>query len=58
MDVDTFKNMQKIFTNISEEETFTCQNCNEEKSIEEKGTSELAMNDCICEECMQQSYGR
>jgi hypothetical protein len=57
MDVDTFEKIIK--QSIPMEETFICQNCNEEKSIEEKGTSELAMNDCICEECMEvNDYGK
>lgn len=57
MDVDTFEKIIKQSMPI--EETFVCQNCNEEKSIEEKGTSELAMNDCICEECMEvNDYGK
>jgi hypothetical protein len=35
---------------------FICNNCNEVCS--EKGTSELALQDCICEECMKNGYGQ
>lgn len=42
----------------NEEETFECQNCHEILPIEEMGTSELAMQDQICQHCMEDGYGR
>lgn len=36
---------------------FKCNNCNEWKQLDDKGTSELALTDEICSECMQQGYG-
>ena len=40
------------------EDCFVCQNCRETYSIEEMGTSELAMQDQICKYCMSDGYGR
>ena len=40
------------------EEIFICSNCGEEYSIEEHGTSELALQDNICIYCMNEGgYG-
>lgn len=38
-------------------ETFTCEECNQVKLIEEMGKSELAKTDKICKECMGDGYG-
>jgi hypothetical protein len=37
---------------------FVCNQCLEVLPSEEKGTSELALQDGICKECMQNGYGK
>lgn len=38
-------------------ETFTCNECGEVKPIEDLGSNELAKEDKICKECMDDGYG-
>ena len=35
-----------------------CQCCGEYRTLDEMGTSELALQDHICEYCMEDGYGR
>jgi hypothetical protein len=46
-----YQDLEDTFTDL-----FVCNNCNE--VCTEKGTSELALQDCICEECMKNGYGQ
>ena len=41
-----------------DDDTFECQNCHERYSEDEKGSSELALQDGICTYCMEDGYGR
>lgn len=53
------KKLDKILEKYeNEEETFECQNCHEILPEDEKGSSELALQDEICIYCMENGYGR
>ena len=41
-----------------EKETTVCSNCGETVSTEDMGTSELAIQDHVCKECMEEGYGK
>lgn len=57
--VDLNKKLDTILKKYEiEEETFECQNCHEVLPIDEKGSSELALQDGICIYCMENGYGR
>jgi len=40
------------------DETFYCNNCNSYYLEEEKGESELALQDNICQYCIEDGYGK
>lgn len=40
------------------DETFYCENCQCYYHEDEKGSSELALQDSICEYCMENGYGK
>lgn len=39
-------------------DVFKCENCGEYRLEDEMSKSELALQDCICEYCMQDGYGK
>lgn len=51
--------LDKIIEELEFVETFTCNNCGELLHISERGNSELALQDNICEYCMEENdYGK
>lgn len=47
----------KHFENFVESEVTICSNCGRYVLVDNIGTSELAMQDNICEECLEMGYG-
>lgn len=46
------------FEQFISSEYFKCNNCNEWVLLDNKGTTELALTDNICENCMKEGYGK
>ena len=46
------------FEQFVEDEVTKCSNCGDYVTKDEMGVSELALNDNICQYCMQDGYGR
>ena len=54
-----YKNVKSLdFEDYVKTELFKCENCGEYLPIEFLGDSELAMQDTICQMCMEDGYGK
>ena len=58
--INLLKSVSKDLKELNDKldmETFICKECGEVKLIEDLGNSELAKEDKICKECMDDGYG-